>query len=333
MEELELRRQVVATGPELLREGLVARTWGNVSARVDVQQFLITPSGRDYAGLTEADIVLCNRVTGACTGRLRPSSERGIHAIAYELFPEVGFVIHTHQIYATALGLAGFAPGCFTGDERVRLGGVALAGYGLSGSKKLQSAIRAAMARGAHTILMPHHGALICGRDRADALERARLLERVARRNWKGILTPGETMAADRAASLLAKVRYRHPNARLVQTGALLTLAELRRPLRAQLDDMAQMIGPRLTVTEGTATAVERALDRGNAVLVPGLGAVVCGKDSGDSEALALLTDKAAVCALHVHALGASATLGAVDALGQHWVYVHKYSRRKEAQQ
>ena len=145
MEEQELRNIVVATGPELLREGLVARTWGNISARVDDTHYLITPSGMDYEKLTVDDLVLCDRVRGTFEGKNRPSSERGIHAIAYELFPEVGFVIHTHQVYATALGLAGFQRGSFTGDERVRLGGAAVAGYGLSGSKKLQAGVRAAM--------------------------------------------------------------------------------------------------------------------------------------------------------------------------------------------
>ena len=158
MEELELRNIVVATGPELLREGLVARTWGNISARVDDTHYLITPSGMDYEQLTADDLVLCDRVRGTFEGQNRPSSERGIHAIAYELFPEVGFVIHTHQVYATALGLAGFQRGSFTGDERVRLGGAAVAGYGLSGSKKLQAGVRAAMETGAHTVFMPHHG-------------------------------------------------------------------------------------------------------------------------------------------------------------------------------
>ena len=52
MEEQELRNIVVATGPELLREGLVARTWGNISARVDDTHYLITPSGMDYEQLT-----------------------------------------------------------------------------------------------------------------------------------------------------------------------------------------------------------------------------------------------------------------------------------------
>ena len=182
MEEQELRNIVVATGPELLREGLVARTWGNISARVDDTHYLITPSGMDYEKLTADDLVLCDRVRGTFEGQNRPSSERGVHAIAYELFPEVGFVIHTHQVYATALGLAGFQRGSFTGDERVRLGGVAVAEYGLSGSKKLQAGVRAAMETGAHTVFMPHHGALICGRDHEEAMQRAKLLETLCRR-------------------------------------------------------------------------------------------------------------------------------------------------------
>ena len=45
MDEKELRAQVVATGIELLRDALVARTWGNISARVSEDKFLITPSG------------------------------------------------------------------------------------------------------------------------------------------------------------------------------------------------------------------------------------------------------------------------------------------------
>ena len=78
MEEQELRNIVVATGPELLCEGLVARTWGNISARVDDTHYLITPSGMDYEKLTADDLVLCDRVRGTFEGRNRPSSERGV---------------------------------------------------------------------------------------------------------------------------------------------------------------------------------------------------------------------------------------------------------------
>ena len=329
MEEMELRRIVAETGPELLREGLVARTWGNISARVDETHYLITPSGRDYAGLTGEDLALCDRVSGSYVGHYHPTSERGVHAIAYALFPEVGFVIHTHQVYATALGLAGFQRGSFTGDERVRLGGVAVAGYGLSGSKKLQAGVRAAMETGAHTIFMPHHGALVCGRDHDEAMQRAKLLETLSRRCWRGTLTPGPVLAEEQKAALLAKVRHTRPQAQFVTTEALLTLAALGKPLRAQLDDMAQMIGGKMPCAEATASGIVHALEQAPAALVPGVGAVVSAEDAGDCEALGLLADKAAIAALHVLALGAKADLGRSDAAVQHWVYVHKYSKRK----
>ena len=329
MEEQELRNIVVATGPELLREGLVARTWGNISARVDDTHYLITPSGMDYEKLTADDLVLCDRVRGTFEGQNRPSSERGIHAIAYELFPEVGFVIHTHQVYATALGLAGFQRGSFTGDERVRLGGAAVAGYGLSGSKKLQAGVRAAMETGAHTVFMPHHGALICGRDHEEAMQRAKLLETLCRRCWRGTLTQEAVLPAAQQDSMLAKVRHAHPNARFVTTDALLTLAALQKPLRAQLEYMAQIIGVKMPSADPTARSISAALRHSPAVLVPGIGAAVSAEDPGDCEALGLLADKAAISALHVLALGAKADLCLSDAALQHWVYVHKYSKRK----
>ena len=34
-------------------------------------------------------------------GNVKPSSEKGIHADAYRLRPEAGFVIHTHQYWAS----------------------------------------------------------------------------------------------------------------------------------------------------------------------------------------------------------------------------------------
>ena len=229
MEEQELRNIVVATGPELLREGLVARTWGNISARVDDTHYLITPSGMDYEKLTADDLVLCDRVRGTFEGQNRPSSERGIHAIAYELFPEVGFVIHTHQVHATALGLAGFQRGASRVTNGA-VGGAAVAGYGLSGSKKLQAGVRAAMRPVRTPSFMPHHGALICGHDHEEAMQRAKLLETLCRRCWRGTLTQEAVLPAAQQDSMLAKVRHAHPNARFVTTDALLTLAALQKP-------------------------------------------------------------------------------------------------------
>lgn len=162
--------------------------------------------------------------------------------------------------------------------------------------------MREAMSRGARTIFMAHHGVLICARSHDEALMRAQLLERLCRRCWQGVLEQAApVMEQKRLDSVLAKVRHAHPLACAARTDALLTMAALNRPIRAQLDDMAQMIGPVIPVTQSAAAGeISAALDKRCAVLVPGVGAVVCGKDEDDTQALAVLADKAGrLCAAH----------------------------------
>ena len=48
MDEFTAKELVVKAGLELVRNGLIARTWGNVSCRLDDKTFAITPSGRSY---------------------------------------------------------------------------------------------------------------------------------------------------------------------------------------------------------------------------------------------------------------------------------------------
>ena len=57
MEETAQRELICQTGLALLETGLVARTWGNVSSRLDKGHFLITPSGLDYHKTRPQDIV------------------------------------------------------------------------------------------------------------------------------------------------------------------------------------------------------------------------------------------------------------------------------------
>jgi hypothetical protein len=66
------------------------------------------------------------------------------------------------------------------------------------------------------------------------------------------------------------------------------------------------------------------------AVFVPGVGAVVCGEDAADTEALRVLTDKAAIAALHTRALKVSAGLSLFDCVLMRQVYRLKYSKKKE---
>lgn len=329
MEQRVLQALVVDTGRILLEEGLAARTWGNVSCRLDEDRYLITPSGMDYKKLTPQDIACCDLQTGKWEGPHKPSGERGAHAAAYACFPDVQVVLHTHQTYASALGLAGGRELGLTSEERAQLGGVAAAAYGLPGTKTLHNAIRRALQTGAQTILMAHHGALICGASQQQALERAWLLERVCRRSWRGVCREEAALPAETLRSLLQKIRVTCPLAQAVTTKELLTLAANKTPLSAQLDDMAQMIGRQLPAAPCRADAAAEAVQKAGAALIPGVGAIVCGKDEDDTEALAILAQKAAVAALHAQALDIRADLSGLDDLLMHLVYTKKYARQK----
>ena len=93
--------------------------------------------------------------------------------------------------------------------------------------------------------------------------------------------------------------------------------------------DMAQMIGRQLPAAPCRADAAAEAVQKAGAALIPGVGAIVCGKDEDDTEALAILAQKAAVAALHAQALDIRADLSGLDDLLMHLVYTKKYARQK----
>ena len=103
----EAKKLVIEAGKKLIETGLIARTWGNVSARISDTQFVITPSGRAYETLTPDELVVVNIEDCSYDGDIKPSSEKGVHAAAYRHHPTVDFVIHTHQKYATIVSITG----------------------------------------------------------------------------------------------------------------------------------------------------------------------------------------------------------------------------------
>lgn len=330
MEEKEERLLICSTGRELLETGLVARTWGNVSCRAGNGHFLITPSGLDYTKTTEQDIVLVELETMQWQGKHKPSSEKGIHAAAYELFDDVGFVIHTHQNCASAIGLAGFERMDITAAEREKLGGIARAEYGLPGQKKLRENVRAAMQTGAHTVLMVNHGAVVCGKDKDEAMERVKLLEEICRRNLRVSADKPKKIKSEKAQELLDAVRAEYPTALLADSDFAAAWANCKKTLNAQLDDMAQMLGAKIKCVPAKPEKVIEELKKRDAVFVQGVGGIVKAENADDAQALKILTEKSALCALHTAALGANVRLGAVDTALMRFVYKKKYSKRKD---
>ncbi len=100
----ELKHAVCKANLDLVTEGLVIQTWGNVSG-VDRSSgnFVIKPSGVPYDGMKPEHMVVVSLETGKVVeGNLKPSSDTPTHLVLYRALPRIGGVVHTHSLYATA---------------------------------------------------------------------------------------------------------------------------------------------------------------------------------------------------------------------------------------
>ena len=177
----EAKELVVKAGKELIEKGLIARTWGNVSARISDTQFVITPSGRAYETLTPDEIVVVNIEDCSYEGDIKPSSEKGIHADSYKHHPEVDFVIHTHQKAATIVSITGMEIRNVYSEFKDVLGDyIPVADYAMSTTNPLRKKVEACMIENpdCKAILLMHHGTLCVGTDYDDAFRVAETLER-----------------------------------------------------------------------------------------------------------------------------------------------------------
>ena len=99
----KLREDVMKANQDLVREGVVKFTFGNVSG-ISREEGLVAikPSGVPYDELTPATIVVTDLDGRVVESNLRPSSDLPTHLELYKAFPNIGGVAHTHSEYATA---------------------------------------------------------------------------------------------------------------------------------------------------------------------------------------------------------------------------------------
>lgn len=105
----KLKADVLAANLALPTHQLVTFTWGNVSA-VDRQSGLmvIKPSGVEYNVMTADDMVVVDIATGhVVEGAKKPSSDTPTHLALYRRYPDIGGIVHTHSRHATIWSQAG----------------------------------------------------------------------------------------------------------------------------------------------------------------------------------------------------------------------------------
>ena len=104
----QLKKEVYEANMELPRRGLITYTWGNVSGRdAETGLFVIKPSGVDYDKLMPEDMVVVDLEGKVIEGKYKPSSDTPTHIELYKKYPELGGIVHTHSPEATSWAQAG----------------------------------------------------------------------------------------------------------------------------------------------------------------------------------------------------------------------------------
>jgi L-ribulose-5-phosphate 4-epimerase len=192
----KLKTVVCKANLDLVAEGLVLQTWGNVSG-IDRERGLmvIKPSGVPYASMKPQHMVVVSLADGnVVEGNLRPSSDTPTHLVLYQAFPAIGGVVHTHSLYATAWAQAcKTLPSYGTTQADYWYGDVPCTrkmkpaeikkGYEANTGKVIVETFKEMKFNPAQhpAVLVASHGPFTWGKDAQDAVHNAVVLEFIAR--------------------------------------------------------------------------------------------------------------------------------------------------------
>lgn len=180
-DSLELRNSVIEACRFFSRIGYVIGTWGNISVRLE-GGVLITPSRLDYSVMKAHDLVVVSWDGVKLKGFRVPSSEVELHRQLMIRRPDFGAIVHTHSPYASVLCCARVSMPVFVEDMAQIIGGEVRCTRYVPGGRHKALAEEACEAIGNESgaVLLANHGAIVGGRDIAEAVVAAQVLEKAA---------------------------------------------------------------------------------------------------------------------------------------------------------
>ena len=194
-----LRAEVLEANLELVRRGLVVYTFGNVSGVLREHGLVvIKPSGVPYDKMTPADMVITDLEGKKIEGKLKPSSDLDTHVALYKAFPTIGGIVHTHSRHATAWAQAACEIPCYgTTHADYFHGPVPVtapltpeeidAGYELNTGVAIIRRMGDQDPLGCPGVLVQGHAPFCWGRDVADAVYHAVIIEELAAMAWQTV--------------------------------------------------------------------------------------------------------------------------------------------------
>lgn len=160
--EYEIKKEICDIGKRIYDRGMVAANDGNISVKLNDNEFLCTPTGVSKGFMTPDYICKVDKegnVLQANKG-FKPSSEIKMHMRVYKKRPDVNSVVHAHPMYATSFAIAGIPlTQPIMPEAVIALGCVPIAEYGTPSTNEIPDAVEKYLEH-FDAVLLENHGAL-----------------------------------------------------------------------------------------------------------------------------------------------------------------------------
>lgn len=177
--EYEIKTQICEVGKRIYNRGMVAANDGNISVKLNDNEFLCTPTGVSKGFMTPDYICKVDKDGNVieATGNFKPSSEIKMHMVVYKERKDVVSVVHAHPMYATSFAIAGIPLIQPIMPEAVlSLGCVPIAEYGTPSTNEVPDSVLKYL-QNFDAVLLANHGALTYGDSLLGAYHKMESLE------------------------------------------------------------------------------------------------------------------------------------------------------------
>ena len=159
----EIKKEICEVGLKLWQKGFVAANDGNISVKINDNEFYCTPTGVSKASLTPDMIIKVDKDGKKLEGKLNPSSEIKMHMRVYRERPDVTAVVHAHPPVATAFTVADIDLDQYVLPEAVlTIGAVPTCDYGTPSTMEIPDSLDPYL-QDHDAFLLRNHGALTVG--------------------------------------------------------------------------------------------------------------------------------------------------------------------------
>ena len=175
------REEVRIAGTKLDRYGLIALSGGNVSRRMPSGEILVTPSGMIYEDMVSSDVLVMDIEGKIIEGERAASVDTIALLYIFKHMTQINAVIHTHQPYATAVGLVTDELPCMvTTLPNATKGPVKVCPF--SAAASIDMGIQTVNNAGSTlAVILKHHGVIALGTSLKEALYSCIYLEEAAK--------------------------------------------------------------------------------------------------------------------------------------------------------